>query len=299
MTFRRWLYVGLSILILAAIIAIGVPVYTVFSGTRVERIPVEDNPGNFGLDYESISFPSRGDKLTLKGWYLPAGRNDRCIIIIHGGEGHRASPSIGTLFIAQGLIAHGYSVLMFDLRGHGESGGERISMGYYERWDVLGAIDYLTHRGINEESIGLLGFSLGAATAILVAAQEPEIPAVVADSCFADITEIMRQELPKRNLPGFLVHPITFAFKLIYGIDLGAVKPLDAVSSIAPRPLLLIHGEADTLVPVTHAERLFQASQNPRAELWVVSGAEHVKAYHTYPEEYIARVCAFFDQALP
>jgi len=290
------LYVGLSAVIVLALLGLGLPAYMAWSGTRVERVPVEEDPKALGLDYEDVSFPSRGDEIILRGWYLPTSQSRRCIIIIHGIEKHRADPTIGILPLAKSLVEHGYNVLLFDLRGHGESGGNRLSMGYYERLDVLGAVDYLRSRGFQEQSIGLLGFSLGAAAAILAAAQEPDIP-VVADSSFADVTELMRRELPKHRLPGFFFYPMAFMLKLMYGIDLGAIRPLDAVGHLS-RPILFIHGEADSTVPPDHSQRLFQASHNPNAQLWIVPGAEHVQAYHTHPEEYVARICAFFDQAL-
>ena len=90
------------------------------------------------------------------------------------------------------LVDRNFSVLLFDLRARGESGGVRSTEGDREQWDLLGAIDYVVSRGIPVENIGLLGFSLGAGVAILVAAQEPRIPAVVSDSGFLDYVSDIR-----------------------------------------------------------------------------------------------------------
>ena len=78
--------------------------------------------------------------------------------MIHGEKFHRADPGIKMLGIASWLVKHGYNVLMFDIRGHGESEGSKISGGYYEKRDLLGAVEYVKGRGF--ERIGVLGFSM-------------------------------------------------------------------------------------------------------------------------------------------
>ena len=86
--------------------------------------------------------------------------------------------------------------------------------------------------------------------------------------------------------------------KIIYGVDFRAIKPVECVAEIPPRPILFIHGEEDETIPVEHAYRLLQASKDSRNQLWIASGAGHTKSYITNPEEYIGRVTAFFYTAL-
>ena len=86
--------------------------------------------------------------------------------------------------------------------------------------------------------------------------------------------------------------------KIMYGVDFTAVKPVDLVSEIAPRPIFFIHGELDETVPLEHAYRLQQASQNSQDQLWVVPDAGHVRSYVRHPEEYINRITTFFDGVL-
>ena len=116
----------------------------------------------------------------------PAPDDNRCIIIIHGTDHHRNDPQSQALNLGNDLVNRGFSVLFFEFRARGESGGVRSSKGNREQWDVFGAIEYVESRCIPVERIGLLRFSLGAGVAILVAAQEPRIPAVVSDSGFLD-----------------------------------------------------------------------------------------------------------------
>jgi len=294
---KWWLKVILAVVLAAIAAFLGISVYLGHSMTAIERLPVTETPAICGLDYEEISFPSRVDELTLYGWYLPAEDGDEVIIMVHGAEQHRADPGVKMLDIACGLVGHGYSVLMFDLRGHGESDGDRMSAGYYEVRDLGGAVDYVV--GLGFEDIGVLGFSMGAVTAIMTAADCDEIDAIVADSAYADLNDILEPQFAERtSFPTFFLRPLLFMVKMMYGIDFTSIKPVEVVGNIAPRPILFIHGELDDTVPVAHAYSLYEAAGNPLDELWIVPDVGHVEAYIIYPEDYMDRVTAFFDDAL-
>ena len=150
---------GICLLVLLIIIAYAILV--AHRITRVERVPVTGHPHWLGLPWEDVTFTSRGDGVALSGWYLPAAVDDRCIILLQGTEHHRNSQEIRALRLGSDLVACGFSVFLFDFRARGESEGNRSSEGDREQWDVFGAIDYVTGRGIPVERIGLLGFSLG------------------------------------------------------------------------------------------------------------------------------------------
>jgi fermentation-respiration switch protein FrsA (DUF1100 family) len=294
---KKWLKIGLCVVLTLFVIFVGTSGYLGYSMTRVKRVPVEGNPGIMGLAYENVTFPSLDAKLTLHGWFLSNSGSQQVIIMVHGNGQNRVDPSIGTLDIAFGLVEHGYNVLMFDLRGYGESDGSTVSGGYYEKRDLEGAVDYMQGRGF--EHIGVLGFSLGAVTALLAGAEDTDIDAIVSDSSFADLQDIMGPEFSKRtHAPKVFLNPILFVIKIMYGVDFTAIRPIESVANIAPRPILFIHGEADKTIPVSHAYRLFKASGNPQNELWVVEGAGHTQSYKMHPEEYIKRVTEFFNGAL-
>ncbi len=294
---KWWLKLVLYLILVVVIAFLGISGYLGHSMTQVERVPVEENPALLGLEYEDVSFASRIDEVTLRGWYLPVQNGEQVIIMVHSAGAHRADPSVGMLDIASELVEHGYNVLTFDMRGHGESDGNRMSAGYYEKRDLLGAVDYVKGRGI--EDIGVLGFSMGAATALLATPESDDIDAVVTDCAFADLQDMMEPEFAKRtNFPGFFLPPLLFMVKIMYGVDFAAIKPVESVPDIAPRPVFFIHGELDEIVPLEHAYRLQQASQNPQDQLWVVPQAGHVGAYVMYPEEYMNKITAFFDTVL-
>ena len=294
---KWWLKLGLALILVVVSAFLGISGFLGYSMTKVERVPIEENPVLLGLKYQDVSFSSMDEELTLRGWYLPAQDSEQVIIMLHGEKEHRADPSLGMLDIASGLVEHGYNVLMFDLRGHGESGGNRLSTGYYEKRDLLGAIDYV--KGYGLESIGVLGFSMGAVTALLTTAENSDIDAVVADSSFADLKDIMEPEFSKRTkFPKFFLPPILFIVKIIYGVDFVAVKPIEYIPDISPRPIFLIYGEQDERVPVEHAYRMQEGSKSPITEFWLLPDVGHVKAYTTHPEEYMIRITAFFDSSL-
>ncbi|MFC2070761.1 alpha/beta hydrolase [Chloroflexota bacterium] len=294
---KRWLKLGVVLVLTVIVFFVGISGYLGYSMTRLNRVPLERNPGILGLAYENVSFRSIDDELTLYGWFLsnPGSRN--VIVMVHGNECNRDDRSIGTLDIASQLVKHDYNVLMFDLRGCGESDGDMVSAGFYEQRDLEGAIKYMKERSF--DNIGVLGFSLGAVTSLLTAAENNDIDAIVSDSSFADLSDIMGPEFSKRTrAPTIFLKPLLFMVKIMYGVDFNAIKPVESVTEITSRPVFFIHGDEDETIPVEHAYRLRKASQNPQSRLWVAHGAGHVRSYITYPEEYIRRVTEFFDTAL-
>jgi fermentation-respiration switch protein FrsA (DUF1100 family) len=294
---KWWLKVILGVLLAAIAVFLGISVYLGHSMTAIERVLITETPALYGLDYEEISFPSRVDELTLYGWYLPAEGSDEVIIMVHGAEQHRADPNVKMLDIAGGLVEHGYNVLMFDMRGHGKSEGDRMSAGYYEVRDLGGAVDYVKDLGFDD--IGVLGFSMGGATTIMTAAECDDIDVIVTDSAYADLNDMIEPQFTERTFfPKFFLKPLLFMVKMMYGIDFTAVKPIEVVGDIAPRPILFIQGELDDVVPPAHAQSLLEASNNPLNQLWLIPDCGHVEAYVTHPEEYMDRVTAFFDDAL-
>ena len=129
----RNLKYGLILIVILIVAFIGVSGYMGYSMTRQERVPLTRDPGDIGIAYESVSFPSIDKDLTLKGWFLTGNSSERVIIMVHGDGAKRDDPSIGTLDIAAALVNCGYNVVMFDLRCCGESEGDMVSGSYHEK----------------------------------------------------------------------------------------------------------------------------------------------------------------------
>jgi dipeptidyl aminopeptidase/acylaminoacyl peptidase len=274
--------------------------------TRPARTPLVGTPADVQLAYEPVQFASVGEALTLRGWWMPAARADRAVIIVHGREsnrtGSRASPGQPGSLLRQArwLVAAGYGVLAFDLRAHGESDGVRYSLGPWERRDLLAAIALVRDRGVAPGRIGLLCHSMGAATCLLTAPEAPEVGAVVSDSTYARLDDLLEAELPKGSgLPPVFNPGILALGKILYGVDVAAASPEDFVARIGPRPVLFFHSEDDPLIPVEHARRLWRASGQGPAWLWLVRAPGHDRVFEAFPEEYERRVLTVFDEAMP
>jgi len=263
----------------------------------IKRVTVEENPATFGLTYENVSFLSKEDEIDLKGWFFPVDGSDKVIVMVHGVDIHRADPSIGMLNIAAALVDHSYNVLTFDLRGHGQSGGKSGYIGYFEKRDLHGAVSYVKERGFNK--IGVIGFSMGAATAIMTTPENDDINAIVSDSSFADLRDIMVPQFKKRTgLPRFLLRPLLLMARIFYRLNFLAIKPIESLSDIGHVPVLFVHGDQDETVPVEHARRMYKVSGNTKNQLWITPGVTHVRSFATYSKKYIEKVTAFFDSAL-
>ena len=285
--------------VLALLIMFGIAAWVAHTMTLVRRFPNVSqfgHPSELGVAYEDVSFPSRRDKVTLKGWYLPSQPDSRCIIIVAGEQHHRNSPGIKPLLLGRDLGQRGFSVLLFDYRGRGESAGTRGSAGDREQWDLLGAMDYVQARGIPLERIGLIGFSLGSGVAIIVAAKERRIPAIVSDSGFVDSIPFLKHvPFYRVYLPSWFALPIVLAGRLFFGADFSKVRPVREVAKIAPRPIFFIHGADDHVIAAYETEELHRASNNPANPLWIVPGARHGRAYDLTRQEYVQKVSAFFQ----
>jgi pimeloyl-ACP methyl ester carboxylesterase len=243
---------------------------------------------------ELVSFPVPvlGRRL---GWFIK-GHRQSTIILVHGYGCRRQEMLERALVLNQA----GYSTLLFDLYGQGESDGDGVTLGFYERQDVLAAVDYLKTRGdVDASNLGVLGISMGASVAIMAAAMTPDIKAVVADSPFQSAARGIEEGFTRvTGLPRFPFSPIVLRFiQWRLGISPDDIVPLDQIAAISPRPLLLIHGTADTDVSPGNSEVLFAAAGEPK-ELILLSGIEHTRGMQDVPQEYTGLIVGFFDRYL-
>lgn len=273
---------------------IGFSAYLGHKITRPSRVKVVTTvPLSTGM--EEISFQT-DDGLTLQGWYFAAPEARDAIVVCHGFGMERHE----LLALALGLRARDHAVLLFDFRGHGLSGGVRSTVGYLEAGDVIAAVAYLRSRAdLFGREIGVAGLSMGAAAAILAAAECASIAAVVADSSFATLRDVAARGLRHLyGIPPFPFAPVVVWFgEFFTRTRIRLNRPVDAVAKIAPRPLLLIHGADDQLVPARDALWLFEAAEEPK-EMWLAPSVGHAGAFHDHEEAYIDRVDRFFARWL-
>jgi pimeloyl-ACP methyl ester carboxylesterase len=254
-------------------------------------LAVEDLRFNAGADSELLrSGPE------LAGWTIHTAHGAPAVVLVHGFKTSREE----MLPWARFLHDAGYNVLLFDTRGCGKSGGATVGLGATEPRDISLAVE-LARDQFGTTKVAVLGISLGAGAAILAAADDPRISAVVADSAWTD------QDLQLSRLSFLPVGPLRVplppygvaAVNALVGADVTKARPLDAIARISPRPILLIHSADDdnATTPVEGARKLFAAAGEPK-ELWVAPRGGHVGAINAFPDEYRARVIAFLRGAL-
>ncbi|MFN2115647.1 MAG: alpha/beta hydrolase [Anaerolineae bacterium] len=261
-----------------------------------ERKPIDRSLSEFGISAEDVEFVTT-DGLTLRGWFVPpSGANGAVVMTQPGYGGNRTSVITHTAM----LVRHGYGVLTFDWRNLGESDGYQSTIGYEEQIDVAAATKWLLARpDIDRSRIGALGQSAGAAAMIVEAADDSTIRALVAETTFASLQDMMDASISQRTgLPAFPFAPLVTAFsEMRVHANISDLRPVDAIGRLAPRPVLLIRGGRDLWMPGYNADLLFAAAGEPK-ELWDAPEAEHAKVILTYPDEYERRVVGFFDKYL-
>ena len=244
-----------------------------------------------GLYFEPVRFPTAGGS-ELDGWLVPgeAGLPFAVALVHDAGQDRRA-------FLGHVRFLHdaGYPLLLFDLRDHGASdGADRGSgLGYRELHDVSAAVRYLKrergHRGV-----AVYGVSLGGSAALLAAAGDREIDAVIAESPFASVDELARWRLPRTPEP---LRRAAIDLALLRVGALGEPSPIDAIGRIAPRPVVLIGSAADRVVPAAAVEALYAAAREPK-EIWIAARGEHGAIFEAVPEEYRWRVLTYLGRWL-
>ena len=250
---------------------------------------------------EDVTFPSRDPGIEVHAWWIPAEEADApAVVVTHGVHACKRDHTV--LLPAGMLYRHGFSVLMIDIRDHGDSTYEdgRYAAGTEEFAEVLGAWDWLqTDRGIPIERIGVFGASLGAATTLIAVGEEPRIAAVWEDSSYADLPSIIRDELTRSGYPTFLEPGAELAARLLAGDDIAGRSPLAGVENLGGRPIYITHGTVDDRIKVAYAEELIAAAKaagsDPQA--WLVPSA-HTQAMLDQPGEYEERVAGFFEATI-
>jgi alpha-beta hydrolase superfamily lysophospholipase len=243
---------------------------------------------------------SGADDTTLRAWLIrPETSNGNAVLLLHGVADSR----IGVSGQAELLVRHGYAVLMPDSRAHGTSDGRVATYGLLERDDIRRWVAWLRANQHPRCLFGL-GESMGAAQLLQSLAPENGFCAVVAESPFATFREIAYDRMGQYFGIGswlgrtFLRPVVEFSFlyaRWNYGLDMTQVSPEE--SAAASRvPILLIHGQRDTNIPLRHCQRILARTAS-HATLWEVPGADHTASLGVAPEEFERRVVAWFESS--
>jgi fermentation-respiration switch protein FrsA (DUF1100 family) len=303
---------GLIILLVIAYLAIGAIAASQLTLPKYDFNP-DLNPSVYHLEYEELRFPARNDGAQIAAWYIPSDKKEKAIILVHGKDNSRTNGFCnGFVPLANDLHKAGFSVVMIDLRGHGQSEDSRFYFGMKEYQDILGAVDWLEARGYQPRKIGVLGVSLGAASVIYAAAEEEDIGAIWIDSSYADVKSVIKRNwVSESGLPQVFLYSTEGMVRLLYGYNIAALRPIDQIGKIAPRPIFMAHCKEDNLVPIYQMDELLSVAQN--AQAWVITNCDqhtkdlvlppgtvnnHATGYSLQPEVYTQKVIQFFSETL-
>ncbi len=288
----------MNILIGILVLTVALSLVLVYSNTHPQRYPLHTPPSDYRADYEPVSFAT-GDGITLKGWLIkPPRRRTHApgLIFCHGVGANKSDFTE----LAVSLSHRGYFVLVFDFRAHGESGGRRTSLGYHEQKDIAAARMFLSTRPeVDRKRVGIYGFSMGGAAAILTAARHGGFSALVVDSAFSSLRDLARGAITgSYHLPSFpFLQLSVLGYELYFQTSIKNVSPVSVIGRISPVPVLIIAGEGDSLIPAENGRRLFAAAGEPK-ELWLIPGADHGGTLAAAGRTYEKRVGEFFDRYL-
>ncbi len=302
-TFWAWLIAvaGAGTLATAAWVLLGICALAWFS-THPPRRRVKGTPARFGAAYQEVSFTSLEGTM-LSGWFIPA-RSDSpeetargVIILCHGMMANRGE----ALPWAERLWKEGFALLLFDFRAMGNSEGELCTAGYYETQDVRGAVKYLATRPDTADlPMGVFGFSMGGATAILAAADEERILAVATHGAFATLDNAIVQRCRRHFGP--LAPIVARGARLLanrwFPVSSALVSPVNVVSRLTPRPLMILHGSRDRVVNKADAHALHAAAGHPK-QLHILPRSGHRRIHHSLRDEARQNVVEFFCEHFP
>ncbi len=289
----RWYKLRTVILVLSEVllvIYVLIPAYGAYHSVHPLRTPVSGSPASLGMAYEDAFIPS-SDGVVLRGWYVPT-RNGAVIIALHGSDSNRDQ----LLWHAQALAEHGYGVLLFDLRAHGESGGAFFPVTNAST-DVKAAVAYLRARErVDPERIGAVGLSLGAHVILQAAAEDTSLKALVSDGASTNRADDLLPLPPQYRLMYFAA-PMWWMADRVSELMTGVpAEPfIVLVTRIAPRQILFISSGQE---PEPFMNRRLYERAGPGAQLWELPDTGHVGGIFAHPQEYRQRMLSFFDAAL-
>ena len=262
--------------------AAGYPFYVVHRQTLGEHAAIERTPAEWGARFEPLTHRT-SDGLTLRGWWIPGG--EKAVLLLHGKGGNRNGRHTAIFSLGEWYWKRGYSVMMADMRAHGESEGRYIYFGVREHMDMLGWLRSVD-AGRRYRWI-LHGFSMGAVTALMMKEKEPErFETVVADAPWIDFEALVRQELWNRaKIPAFAYPYVRWIAASFFGQSFKMADNTARVGRLCGERIVYIFESEDALLPPTH--RKIVETKCPDAKVALFGGVGHVAAFRENPRAYL------------
>jgi fermentation-respiration switch protein FrsA (DUF1100 family) len=259
-------------------------------------------PKTYGMEFQAIEFQS-SDGLKLAGWYVPASGAARGTIIYVHGQNRTRIEMLPEAQFAHGL---GYNGLVFDLRHQGASEGKVSSVGYWERLDVEAAVKHALEEERAARPMVVWGISMGAAAALMAAAETPDVDAVISDSTFLNFREVIRHHyylfrgFARRRwwwfppLPGFpIIQEVTYWSGRRAHFDPSDFDLEKAVEKINPRPILFLAVQGDQRMPPSYAQTLDADATSSLKQIIILPGERHGEGFKSGNAQYEEAVKKF------
>ncbi|WP_284139549.1 alpha/beta hydrolase [Virgibacillus sp. LDC-1] len=235
------------------------------------------------------------DGLKLEGYFLKAKQpTNKLVIFTHGYLGNAKQMGLYGQYYYEQL---GYDIFMADARGHGQSEGDYYGFGWHDRLDLIDWTNKLVDQFGKDTEIVWHGLSMGAATVLMASGEDTpsNLKAIIADSPYSSVHDLFAYQMKRMfHLPAFpFLNSTSVVAKLLAGYSLEEASALKQVKQ-ANVPILYIHGNADTFVPTSMTEKLYQQTKSP-ATLLKVDGANHGEAFVIAKEDYINALQRFLE----
>ena len=260
--------------------------------TKRDRRLNEATPEELELDYDNLVLIGQND-LELKGyWTLTKEEPKAVVILVHGIGGNKEQ----MMYKADLLAQQGFDAILFDGRAHGESQGEYITYGYYEKEDVKRIVDFIKEEN-DSIPIGIWGNSLGGAIALQALEADERIQFGVIESTFRSLDEVVF-DYGKRVAKGVMIKQLSdYVLKRAgeeANFDPAAVRPIASAKEIE-QAVLIAHGDADKRISVDNAQDLFDSLKTENKELVIVPGAGHLDMMEVGGEGYQSLLMDFVN----
>ena len=252
-------------------------------------------PHDANLPQEDIELNTK-EGFRLSCWFVKqSGTSCGTIIYLHGV----GDCKIGGVPYAQLFYDRGFNVFLYDSRRHGNSEGHYCTFGFYEKYDLSLAIDYvLSRRDVQIGNIGVFGTSMGAAVALQAAAIDKRMAAIVAEASFTDLRTVM-VDYQKRiiKLPWHFLRNLAMSrSQKLAHFKARFVSPIHAVQGVH-KPVLFIHGTDDTRIRAEYSKALYDNANQPK-ELFLIHKGDHTNLLNVGGSEYETRIVEFFEKNL-
>lgn len=228
-----------------------------------EEIAAED----YGILSEKITFQTE-DGLNIVSWLVEAESPEALVVIVSGIH----NPPVRSFYgLAHNLLENGYSTLLVEMRSHGESDGDLISLGFYEWLDIKAGVQYMEQKeGYSTIPFVVYGTSMGGATAINAIAQINRLDAVISVSGYSSFDDVFIDTMEKEGVPKVLSPLFRASIRLYlrrtYGDEYMDITPINSIESLNGRPALLFHSTEDSQIPFKSFERLRKAAREPEMD---------------------------------